>query len=392
MPVYDQGYQHWNGQLTGHAWRWLAIARHGIRNLLKGWYVRRLIFLAWMPALTLVSILALWGMVEQGVSGIEKWLPWFLSPLVGMTDLHTCRQAVWTIAFSFFFMTELYFIMLIVTLAGPSLISSDLRFNALPLYFSRPLTRFDYFLGKLGMIASIVAIVAVIPAVVAYLLGVCFSLDLSVVRDTWQLLPQSIAYGMIIVFSAGTLVLAMSSLSRRSLYVGLAWISIWLVSAAMSLSLDLLHKWSIARGIQEVKLREDSSEPDQPTHFRRRGRFVRPNDPALLEALAVSAKTNWRPLFSYPANLERLGDVVLNTDAAWVKIAHVLHTAQPSSTMMFNVAPWDTSDAGPFNEREYADQWAFQYPWTWSAAILAGLFVLSISILSIRVKSLDRLR
>ena len=47
--------------------------------------------------------------------------------------------------------------MLLVVLAGPNLISRDLRFNALPLYFSRPLTRLDYFLGKLGVIAALVA-------------------------------------------------------------------------------------------------------------------------------------------------------------------------------------------------------------------------------------------
>ena len=31
MPIFDQGYQHWSGQLSGHAWRWLAITRHGVR-------------------------------------------------------------------------------------------------------------------------------------------------------------------------------------------------------------------------------------------------------------------------------------------------------------------------------------------------------------------------
>ena len=124
--------------------------------------------------------------------------------------------------------------MLLVVMAGPNLISRDLRFNALPLYFSRPLTRLDYFLGKLGVIAALVAAVAVLPAVVAYVLGVCFSLDLSVIRDTWRLLPASILYGLIIVVSAGTLMLALSSLSRRSLYVGIAWIGLWIISSAVA--------------------------------------------------------------------------------------------------------------------------------------------------------------
>ena len=74
--------------------------------------------------------------------------------------------------------------MILVLLVGPGLISQDLRFNALPLYFSRPLRRFDYFLGKLGVIGFFLGAVAIVPAVVAYVLGVVFSLDLGVVRDT----------------------------------------------------------------------------------------------------------------------------------------------------------------------------------------------------------------
>ena len=78
------------------------------------------------------------------------------------------------------------------------------------------------------------AAVAVLPAVAAYVLGVCFSLDLSVIRDTWRLLPASILYGLVIVVSAGTLMLALSSLSRRSLYVGIAWVGLWIISSAVA--------------------------------------------------------------------------------------------------------------------------------------------------------------
>ena len=43
-------------------------------------------------------------------------------------------------------------------------------------------------------------------------------------------------------------------------------------------------------------------------------------------------------------------------------------------------------------ERRLADQFVPQYPWAWSAGILAGLLGLSVCTLSARVKSLDRLR
>ena len=40
MPIFDQGYQHWQGPLSGHGWRWLAIARHGVRVQLKNRLLR----------------------------------------------------------------------------------------------------------------------------------------------------------------------------------------------------------------------------------------------------------------------------------------------------------------------------------------------------------------
>ena len=49
MPILDQGYQHWNGQLTGHAWRWLTITRQGARAQLKNRWVWLMIIGACLP-------------------------------------------------------------------------------------------------------------------------------------------------------------------------------------------------------------------------------------------------------------------------------------------------------------------------------------------------------
>ena len=74
------------------------------------------------------------------------------------------RTAVWTIAYSFFFKAELAAAMFLVLVVGPNLVSRDLRFNALPLYFSRPLRRIDYFVGKLGVIGFFLVAIAIVPA------------------------------------------------------------------------------------------------------------------------------------------------------------------------------------------------------------------------------------
>lgn len=439
MPIFDQGYQHWKGALSGHAWRWLVISRHGLRTQLKGRNVRLLLILAWMPAVVLVSALAVWGLFEQGVLGAD-WLAMLKEH--GITETpQTFRHAFWTVAYSFFFQTELYFILLLVTLTGPNLISLDLRYNALPLYLSRPVTRLDYFLGKLGVIAALVAAVAVLPAVVAYVLGVCFSLDLSVVRDTWRLLPASILYGLVIVVSAGTLMLALSSMSRRSLYVGLAWVGMFLIGWTVAGVLGGIQQGTLAysRMDKEHALTRALVEGKyQRSVQRRRDLRPRPEDPdfdpmgedgdasdvpssrsspdpadrrmsaeaqglawsqlqeELQQAERQARKTDWRPLFSYAANLDRLGVAILGTDAAWVQIGRAVEgrRAQIESMSGMPSGGWrNMNHPQPVNERRLAEYWGVpQYPWTWSAAVLAGLWGLSLCILCTRVKSLDRLR
>src|SRR6266481_640520 len=106
MPIFDQGYQHWDGRLSGHAWRWLAVARHGVRAQLKGRILRILLLFAWVPALALVTALALWGLLEQQSESVLAFLSRLL-PAQVIAQPQEYRAAIWTIAYSFFFKAEL---------------------------------------------------------------------------------------------------------------------------------------------------------------------------------------------------------------------------------------------------------------------------------------------
>src|SRR5436190_22516445 len=146
MPIFDQGYQHFSGHLSGHAWRWLAITRHGVRTAMKNRAIRLLLFVAWTPALALAAMLCLWGLLERNsdlIAPIRQFLS-FLGKETIQAPLHYLVQ-VWTLCYDLFFTIQLRFSMFLILIIGPQLISQDLRFNALPLYFSRPLRRIDYF-------------------------------------------------------------------------------------------------------------------------------------------------------------------------------------------------------------------------------------------------------
>ncbi len=235
MPIFDQGYQHWTGTLSGHTWRWLPITRHGVRVGKSGRVLRIVLLVSWLPALALGVMLCLWGLFERGSDLVDFLKPMleFLGPGVQL-DPRQYRTEVWTLCFHYFLAAELTFSMILVLLVGPNLISQDLRYNAFPLYFSRPLRRIDYFLGKLGVIVAFLGMVIIVPSLIAYALGLLFSLDISIVRDTFRILVASVAYGLVIAISAGMLILALSSLSRNSRYIALLWLAVWIGTGAVA--------------------------------------------------------------------------------------------------------------------------------------------------------------
>jgi ABC-2 type transport system permease protein len=423
MPIFDQGYQHWQGTLSGHGWRWLAVTRHGVRALMKNWIVRLVMLVAWVPAIALVAALTTWGLLEQQAESVILFLQRLL-PTEIITDPKAYRAAIWTVAYSFFFKAELVCTLFLVLIVGPNLVSRDLRVNAFPLYFSRPLRRIDYFLGKLGVIGFFLAATSIVPAVGAYLLGVAFSLDLGVVRDTHHLLWAGILYGLVVTLSAGTLMLALSSLSRRSIYVGLAWAGfVFLSSMISSAMIGIRGDTERRQFVQEGMTRWVQDHPPPPG-VEMRGSYpargwsqarpgeMTPEDKVRLQwnndwhaaNASLYAKTeaaryaqgasDWRPLLSYAANLDRMADALLDTDSAWVLFGKTI--AVPRSMMAAAkgrpVGPMGPTPVGPPNDRILADRQVWQFPWYWSAATLAGLWLLSVFILSRRVKSMDRLK
>jgi ABC-2 type transport system permease protein len=379
MPIFDQGYQHWSGTLSGHFWRWLTITRHGARVGKQNILLRLLVIFSWFPAVCLAFMLCLWGLLEQKSALVAPLMP-FLSGLFPpeiLADPKHYRVVVWTICFHYFLQFELPLSMIVVLLVGPGLISQDLRFNALPLYFSRPLRRADYFAGKLGVIAWFLGLVLILPSLIAYVLGLLFSLDVTILWDTLPLLGASLAYGAVIVLSAGTLMLALSSLTRNSRYVALFWVALWFVSGIVGSILTEID--SEQRRFSHFQ-KQAEAHPARPPGDRPQTREEQDAWRAAVKQMQDdfqaeemrAARSNWRPTVSYTANLSRVGRRLIGTEAAWREWSQLLPPHERDPFLLATLGP--------------------QYPWYWSAAVLAALFGLSACILNVRVRSLDRLK
>jgi ABC-2 type transport system permease protein len=326
--------------------------------------------------LILVVALSLWGLLERGSSRASAFfqLMSFLRP--GMvTDPRHYRVDFWRLCYGYFLQTELRMSMILILLVGPSLISQDLRFNALPLYFSRPLRRIDYFLGKLGVIVTFLGLVVIVPSVVAYILGLLFSLDITIIGDTFEILLASVAYGLVVAFSAGMLVLALSAMSRNSRYVALFWVAFWLVSGLVGSVLQTVDSEQ-RRHVYYNKIVESppGAWQNQTPQQRRALRDARQKARTeyRLGELEFS-RHDWRPLVSYTADLSRLGEYLLRTNETWQRLSLLEPDFEARDRLL-------ASYMGP------------QFPWYWSAGVLAALFGISACMLNLSVKSLDRLK
>jgi ABC-2 type transport system permease protein len=294
MPIFDQGYQHWHGHLRSHRWAWLAIAGQGIRTQFRNRWTKAILSMAMAPALSLAGFAILWGLCEQKAAMIQPLLKLFRElPDVFKTNPSEFRVPVWTFLLFFFFQIQPFFSMLLVLVVGPALISQDLRFNAVPLYYSRPLTRADYFLGKLGVIAGYLGAVTVLPLTLAYVLGIIFSADVTVIRDTFRLYLAGIVYSTVIIVSSGTLVLALSSLSRNSRYVGAMWVALWIISNSLS------------------------------------------------KVFTHTLKAEWSPIVSYTQDLQRLAERLFDLPGAAEHMAAILHRPEfPALNQFIHTYPW----------------------------------------------------
>jgi ABC-2 type transport system permease protein len=141
--------------------------------------------------------------------------------------------------FSIFMYIQAGFAVLLAALAGPSLIAPDLANNALPLYFSRPLTRWTYALARLTVLVGMLSIVTWIPGLIL------FGLQVGLAGYTWFRVNWALGAGMVAGFFIWLLVLSLVAMASS------AYVRWRVVAAAVSLAFFFILA-GIAEMIDEV--------------------------------------------------------------------------------------------------------------------------------------------
>lgn len=179
MAVYKRGYVRYQGEIKGRRQRFLVLPRYAFRRMFR-------------QRLTILVLL---------VSLIYPLLCTAFIYLVNSTDL--LKQfgipvqelfAIDSRFFMYFFNVQSVFAVFLAALTGPGLISPDLTNNALPLYFSRPLSRADYVVGRLIAPVTLLSLITWIPGLLLFLLQV------AVTGGAWGIDNLRIGIGMFVGF------------------------------------------------------------------------------------------------------------------------------------------------------------------------------------------------
>src|SRR5262245_23155075 len=126
--------------------------------------------------------------------------------------------------FSIFMYVQAGFAVFLAALAGPSLIAPDLNNNALPLYFSRPLTRWTYALARLTVLLGMLSIVTWIPGLIL------FGLQVGLAGGSWFVANWTLGAGMVAGFLIWLLILSLVAMASS------AYVKWRVVAAAVSLA------------------------------------------------------------------------------------------------------------------------------------------------------------
>ncbi|HEY7172806.1 MAG TPA: ABC transporter permease subunit [Vicinamibacterales bacterium] len=200
MPIHDQGYRRYAGIRTAPGRAWSVIAKAGIRAMLSKRLFIGLLLVSWVQFLVRAVLIYLSTTVPQAS---------FLA-----ADARTFRQ---------FLEIQEVFMFLVAVYAGAGLIANDRRAHALQIYLSKPLTRVEYVFGKLGVLMAFLLLVSWVPAIALLLVQIMFSGSFRFVIDNAFLFPAITLFSFIQVATMGMAMLALSSMSNSSRFVGMLY-------------------------------------------------------------------------------------------------------------------------------------------------------------------------
>lgn len=216
--IYDIGYRRYEGPRLGRRGAISAIVGAGLRAVFGLGRSGRSKILPWgsvilavMPAVVAIAIRVLAG---------------------DIIDLYNYQNYLWEIG---------GLLPIFLAAQAPELAVNDMRQRVLPLYFSRPISRVDYVVAKLGALTIGMLALTLLPVLLLFLGRVLAAEDVvGALGDEIGFLPTILGNGLLHAVVLASIGLAICSLSGRRAYAAAAILAIFLVGSVMSTTLTEL--------------------------------------------------------------------------------------------------------------------------------------------------------
>ena len=209
MPIYDQGYKRYGGsKALGRAW--LVMFRTGFIGMFSN---RR-----WI-----VLMIASW--IQFVVRAVQFYIAAnFSQAAVVAPSAQTFRD---------FFDYQSIFVFLVTVTLGSVSIAEDRRANALQIYLSKPLTRIEYIAGKLSVLMAFILFITWAPAILLLFVEIGFAGNFTFFLNNIFLVPAITMFALIEALMVSMCILALSSLSTNSRFVGILFTALLFFSDAV---------------------------------------------------------------------------------------------------------------------------------------------------------------
>ena len=201
MPIYDQGYRRYEARGPLREIRFWPITREALRMILAKRAFLGLLALSFLPFV--VQVIRVYIVTRFPEAGR-------VLPVDGRL-------------FGEFLNQQTGFTILLSIFGASGLIANDLRTGAILVYLSRPLTRRDYVLGKLGVPLALNLAVTLVPGLLLYAVALGLAPEKFLKWELAWIAPAVVVHALAISLFVSLLALAISALSRSARVAGIGF-------------------------------------------------------------------------------------------------------------------------------------------------------------------------
>jgi ABC-2 type transport system permease protein len=217
MAVYKRTYRRYDGQLTAQWSRFLVLTRYSLSTLFDSRPFTAFVVLSAVPLLLYTVAIYL------DHSAMARSLLQMANSIITIDPRFFCQMLINQGGLAF----------LITAWAGPGLVAPDLTNQALPLYLSRPFSRTEYVVGKMGVLFLLLSAIMWVPALLL------FGLQAGLAESGWftenyWMMGSIVLAGVLWIAVISLLSLAISAWVRWRIVATVSLFGVFFVGAAFA--------------------------------------------------------------------------------------------------------------------------------------------------------------